>query len=115
VRKTHALVQLALVLAAEPDAQHYGYDTAKKAGLRSPTLYRLLSSMLEEGWLSDDWEDPAEAAKERRPPRRYYELTDFGKARLGAVLAEAKTDRRFAALSWTPPWLTEFRAGWNRG
>jgi PadR family transcriptional regulator PadR len=98
VRKTHALVQLAVVLVAEPDAQHWGYDTAKKAGLRPPTMYRLLSSMLEEGWLSDGWENSAEAAKEKRPPRRYYQLTELGRVRLRALLAEAETELRFAAL-----------------
>lgn len=115
MRKTQALVQVAVVLMSEPDARHWGYDTAKKAGVRSPTLYRLLSSMLEEQWLSDGWEDPAAAAGEKRPPRRYYELTDLGKVRLGALLAEAKTDRRFAGMSWKSSFLTELRLGWRCG
>lgn len=97
MRKTHALVQVALVLMAEPAVKHWGYELGKQAGVRSGVLYPMLTRMLEKGWLVDGWEDPA-AIVEKRPPRRYYELTDLGKARLGGLLAEAKTDARFTHL-----------------
>jgi PadR family transcriptional regulator, regulatory protein PadR len=53
--------------------------------------------MLDEGWLEDGWEDPAQLAG-KRPPRRYYELTDEGRIALGGVLQEARSDARFASL-----------------
>jgi PadR family transcriptional regulator PadR len=100
MRRTHALVQVASVLLGDPQGQHWGYDTAKKAGVRANVLYPMFSRMLEEGWLTDGWEDPATISG--RPPRRYYELTDVGRARLGAVLADASRDPRFARLDLKP-------------
>ncbi|WP_222429249.1 PadR family transcriptional regulator [Saccharopolyspora dendranthemae] len=81
----------------DPADHHWGYDTAKRAGVRSGVLYPMLTRMLDEGWLTDGWEDPAEI-KEKRPPRRYYELTDKGRTELGALLADAQTDVRFGKL-----------------
>jgi PadR family transcriptional regulator PadR len=97
MRKTHALVQVAVELLADPDGKHWGYDLGKRAGVRSGVLYPMLSRMLDESWLTDGWEDPA-SIEGKRPPRRYYELTDEGKLRLGAALSEARADARFANL-----------------
>jgi PadR family transcriptional regulator PadR len=72
---------------------------SKVSGVRSGVLYPMLTRMLEAGWLTDGWEDPA-TIREKRPPRRYYELTDLGRLRLGALLADAQGDRRFSH----PPW-----------
>ena len=60
-------------------------------------LYPILHRMLDEGWLADGWEDPAQLGG-KRPPRRYYELTDEGKVELGALLQEARSDARFRSL-----------------
>lgn len=60
----------------------------------------MLTRMLNEGWLADRWEDPPTTIREKRPPRRYYELTDDGRLALGAVLQEARTDTRFTKLDW---------------
>lgn len=98
MRKTHALIQVAAELLNDPNGQHWGYELAKRAGVRSGVLYPMLTRMLEEGWLTDGWEDPA-SINERRPPRRYYELTEIGKIRLGGLAAEAARDPRFASLN----------------
>jgi len=100
MRKTHALVQVAAALLEEPHGRHWGYDTAKKAGVRSSVLYPIFSRMLEEGWLTDGWEDASTISG--RPPRRYYMLTSLGLARLGAVLADASRDARFGRLNLKP-------------
>jgi PadR family transcriptional regulator PadR len=60
-------------------------------------LYPILGRMLEEGWVHDGWEDRAEIV-DKRPARRYYELTAKGKAELGAILDDARSDVRFGAL-----------------
>jgi len=97
MRKTYALIQVALALLAEPSSKHWGYELGKQAGVRSGVLYPMLSRMLAEGWLTDGWEDPT-TIREKRPPRRYYELTEDGKLRLGGLVHEARSDMRFASL-----------------
>ena len=87
-----------MVLLDRPDDRRWGYDVAKQAGVRSGVLYPMLTRMLNEGWLTDGWEDPTTIAK-KRPPRRYYELTDDGKRELGGVVRAAQHDTRFAGLN----------------
>ncbi|WHM30768.1 helix-turn-helix transcriptional regulator [Streptomyces sp. BPPL-273] len=102
MRKTHALMQVATELLADPSGKHYGYSLAKRAGVRSGVLYPMLARLVDAGWLTDGWEDPT-TIQDRRPPRRYYELTDEGKLRLGGLLEEARSDARFKSLKerWT--------------
>lgn len=88
MRKTERLLQVAAALLANPSGQHWGYDLGKTAGVSSGVLYPMLTRLLDEGWLTDGWEDPT-TITQRRPPRRYYELTDVGKRELGALLASA--------------------------
>ena len=79
----------------DPTNQHWGYDLGKRVGIRSGVLYPILRRMLEEGWLSDGWEDtPARG----RPPRRYYELTAEGVAHFSAELRAARADARFSSI-----------------
>lgn len=99
MRKTYSLVQVAMALMAEPGGRHWGYDLSKRSGVRSGVLYPTLQRMLDEGWLQDGWEEQGSRARAKRPPRRYYELTDKGKAELGAVLSEARQDARFRLLA----------------
>jgi PadR family transcriptional regulator PadR len=97
MRKTHALVQVVLVLLDDPSGRHWGYELSKRSGVRSGVLYPMLTRMLNEGWVEDGWEDPA-TIREKRPPRRYYQLTDKGRLALGAVLRAARSDARFTGL-----------------
>jgi PadR family transcriptional regulator, regulatory protein PadR len=97
MRRTHALIQVALALMEDPTGRHWGYDLSRRAGVRSGVLYPILHRMLDEGWLEDGWEDPAQLSG-KRPPRRYYQLTDEGRTELGALLQEARSDARFRAL-----------------
>ena len=95
MRRTHALIQLAMTLMEDPRRDHWGYDLSRRSGVRSGVLYPLLSRMLELGWVSDGWEENAAAG---RPPRRYYRLTDLGLRELGGILDAAKEEQRFASL-----------------
>ena len=99
MRRTHALIQVAMALLGDPSAKHWGYELSKTAGIRSGVMYPVLTRMLNEGWLADGWEDAA-ATGGKRPPRRYYELTDEGRLALGGVLQQARTEARFAGLHW---------------
>lgn len=97
MRRTHALIQVVQALMDNPGGQHWGYDLSKRAGVRSGVLYPILQRMLAEGWIEDGWEDRADIS-EKRPPRRYYELTAEGGAQLARILDEARSDVRFGAL-----------------
>jgi PadR family transcriptional regulator PadR len=97
MRKTHALIQVALALMEDPQGRHWGYDLSRRAGVRSGVLYPILHRMLDVEWLEDGWEDPAQLGG-KRPPRRYYELTDEGRLALGGILQEARSDARFGSL-----------------
>lgn len=97
MRTTYALVHVAMAMMDDPVGRHWGYQLSKASGVRSGVLYPILTRMLNEGWLTDGWEDPQEI-QGKRPPRRYYELTDDGRAQLGALLADARRDSRFAAV-----------------
>jgi PadR family transcriptional regulator PadR len=88
LKRTKALARVATALMEDPDSRHWGYQLSQLAGVRTGVLYPMLSGLLEEGWLRDGWEDPAEI-KEKRPPRRYYELTEDGRRELGAIAKTA--------------------------
>jgi PadR family transcriptional regulator, regulatory protein PadR len=89
-RRTQALLQVAVAFMQAPDDRHWGYELSKKASLRSGVLYPMLQRMLDDEWLTDGWENPAEI--KGRPPRRYYELTDLGRRELGALAAAATAE-----------------------
>ena len=91
---------MAAVLLDDAFARYWGYDLSRRAHVRSGVLYPLLQRMLEAGWVVDGWEPEAETGG-RRPPRRYYELTDEGREALGGLLSEARVDPRFAVyFAW---------------
>jgi PadR family transcriptional regulator PadR len=98
MRTTHHLVIVATVLLDDPTGRHWGYELSKRSGVRSGVLYPMLTRMLDQGWLTDGWEDPTTISG--RPPRRYYKLTDIGRVELGALLQNARRDARFSGLAW---------------
>jgi PadR family transcriptional regulator PadR len=83
---------------ADASGRHWGYELSKQSGVRSGVMYPTLARMLDEGWLTDGWEDQPQTDRAKRPPRRYYQLTDKGKAELGAVISAARHDARFRPL-----------------
>jgi PadR family transcriptional regulator, regulatory protein PadR len=96
------VVAVAVALMCDPAAHHWGYDLSRRSGVRSGVMYPILQRMLDEGWLVDGWEEQARAGRGKRPPRRYYELTTVGKSALGALVAEARRDARFARVVCGP-------------
>lgn len=89
MQRTKAQLDVARELLGDPDARWWGYDLSKRARVRSGVLYPMLTRMLADGLLVDGWEDPA-TIRERRPPRRYYQLTDTGRAKLAAFVEGAQ-------------------------
>jgi PadR family transcriptional regulator len=82
----------ALVLQALARGFHYGFDIMDATGLPSGTVYPILRRLDREGFLSSAWEKQADAQREQRPPRRYYDITATGEA----FLADAA--ERYRAL-----------------
>ena len=72
----------ALVLQALARGCHYGFDIMDATGLPSGTVYPILRRLDREGLLQSAWEKQADAQKEQRPPRRYYDITAAGAALL---------------------------------
>jgi DNA-binding PadR family transcriptional regulator len=72
----------ALVLQALARGSHYGFDIMDATGLPSGTVYPILRRLDREGLLQSAWEKQADAQKEQRPPRRYYDVTPAGLALL---------------------------------
>lgn len=99
MKLTHSLVLVALALLdmdQDDDGRVWGYALSKRSGVRSGVLYPQLDRMMGEGWLDDHWEERTEGQK--RPPRRYYTLTDTGRRELGAVVARAENQARFKSM-----------------
>ncbi len=89
---TQALLQVAAALLARPDDRQWIYDLGQQAGVSADELHSLLAELLDAGWLADGWEDPEDVVVERRAPRRYYQLTDRGRAELDAIMRAAPSD-----------------------
>jgi PadR family transcriptional regulator PadR len=67
-------------MAALRDGERYGYELVSSLGeiLSSEgTIYPLLSRLRKDGWVKTSWQESASG-----PPRRYYSLTNSGRAAL---------------------------------
>ena len=86
-RGTMELVILALIEAR----QRYGYDLLTSIGsasdgaiaIKEGTLYPVLHRLEDAGYITADW-----VAEGRAAPRKYYQITDKGRARLLALRTE---------------------------
>jgi PadR family transcriptional regulator len=78
----------------------YGFDICDHTSLPSGTVYPALSRLEQAGFVRSRWEKADIAQREKRPPRRYYEITATGVTALAASLA------RYRAL---PPIPTSIR------
>ncbi len=71
-----------MVLHALARGHRHGFDILEQTGLTSGTVYPALDRLEAAGLARSSWEDAAVAHAEKRPPRRYFEITDEGKAEL---------------------------------
>ena len=75
------------ILGAVSRSIRYGFDIMDATGLPSGTVYPALGRLERDGFVRSKWEAHAVAQREKRPPRRYYEITASG-ARALAESAE---------------------------
>ena len=80
-------VTTVLVLTALDRGVCYGLDIVNRTGMLPGTVYTTLRRLERRGHIAGQWEDAEIAASERRPRRRYYELTPEGSRSLETALA----------------------------
>jgi len=56
----------------------HGFDIMDATGLPSGTVYPILGRLERDSYVRSRWEAQATASREKRPPRRYYEVTAAG-------------------------------------
>ena len=82
------------VLHAVADGNRFGFDIIDATGLTSGSVYPTLDKLESLGYLTSHWEDVRAARRDKRPPRRYFDLTAPGAAALAAGLARYKNLKR---------------------
>ena len=75
------------LLLEEPTAWQYGYDLSQRTKLKSGTLYPILIRLTEQGWLETRWAEPA---RQGRPARHTYRLTQVGFRAASALVARVQ-------------------------
>jgi len=75
------------VLGAIAEGHPYGFQIMDVTGLAGGTVYPALAALERDALVTSSWEDPAIAQAEKRPPRRYYAVTEIGIQRLRQQLA----------------------------
>lgn len=81
VRKTLGITTIQ-VLYAVAAGSRYGFDIMDRTALPSGTVYPALSRLERVGLLRAKWENHRVAQEEKRPPRKYYQITKDGQRRL---------------------------------
>lgn len=79
-----------MVLHALARGHRHGFDILEETGLTSGTVYPALERLEKLGLARSSWEDARRARAEKRPPRRYFEISQEGKAELVEALHRYK-------------------------
>jgi DNA-binding PadR family transcriptional regulator len=75
-----------MVLHALARGCQYGFDILEATGLTSGTIYPALDKLETLGLARSEWEEARVAQQEKRPPRRYYWITERGEEVLLAAM-----------------------------
>lgn len=86
------------VLHAVATGTRYGFDIMDATGLPSGTVYPALSRLERTGLLRARWENPKVAQDQKRPPRKYYQITSDGRRRLLEAAARIREVERSLPL-----------------
>jgi DNA-binding PadR family transcriptional regulator len=103
----HTLAVLKVLLES-PTADSYGLDLAKRAGIKTSSVYPVLMRLEQARWVTSSWE-PIEPTEARRPRRRLYRLTAEGV--LAAVRELAKAQQAFGVHSQGPGFVPGVKPG----
>jgi DNA-binding PadR family transcriptional regulator len=79
------------VLKAIADGTRYGFDIMDATGFPSGTVYPILGRMEKAELVRARWEPVGAARKDKRPPRRYYEISAAGARALARAIQHYRT------------------------
>jgi DNA-binding PadR family transcriptional regulator len=88
------------ILHAIADGNRFGFEIMDATGLTSGTVYPTLDKLESLGFLHSYWEDAKTARRDKRPPRRYFDLTQEGAAALADALKRYKSLRPVSLTGW---------------
>lgn len=86
LRMTTSVARVLRAFLEDPAVPRYGFDLMRVTGLPSGTLYPILARLERLAWVTSRNED-VDPLVEGRPARRFYLLTDDGRAAAGRELA----------------------------
>ena len=79
------------VLKALAGGIRHGFDIMDATGLPSGTVYPILGRLERAALVRSRWEAASVAQREKRPPRRYYEISAAGVRALAASVEHYRT------------------------
>src|SRR6187551_317902 len=85
----------------------HGFDIMDATRLPSGTVYPILGRLERDGYVRSRWEAQTTASREKRPPRRYYEVTATGVKALAHSIEHYRTLGGRAGLAALPAPLPE--------
>jgi len=88
------------ILHAIAAGSRFGFDIMDATGLTSGTVYPALDKLESLGYLESHWEDARAARRDKRPPRRYFDLTPAGAAALASALKRYKNLKPVSLAAW---------------
>jgi DNA-binding PadR family transcriptional regulator len=88
------------VLHAVADGNRFGFDIIDATGLTSGSVYPTLDKLESLGYLASHWEDVLAARRDKRPPRRYFDLTAEGATALAGALKRYKNLKPVSLAAW---------------
>jgi PadR family transcriptional regulator len=88
------------ILHAIAAGNRFGFDIMDATGLTAGTVYPTLDKLESLGFLESRWEDPRVARRDKRPPRRYFDLTTAGATVLAQALKRYKNLKPVSLSAW---------------
>jgi len=88
------------VLHAIAGGNRFGFDIMDATGLTSGTVYPTLDKLESLGYVTSKWEDVKKARRDKRPPRRYFDLTAAGAQALAVALTKYKNLKPVSLAAW---------------
>jgi DNA-binding PadR family transcriptional regulator len=88
------------ILHAIADGNRFGFNIMDATGLTSGTVYPALDKLESIGFLTSRWEDARTARRDKRPPRRYFDLTNEGATALATALNRYKNLKPVSLDAW---------------
>ncbi len=86
VQRFHLTYSSVAVLHAVSRGYRYGFDIMDATGLPSGTVYPALRRLKQLDYVDSSWEAQEVADEAKRPRRRYYEISEHGRAALAHAL-----------------------------